>query len=114
MQMCEREMVWIEASRMWAWACSEYAWTFSPSGSPCGGSLDEMKQNYERQRDKEYASHVCADYPGPNSAQAPDFRGYLTLDHAPRAPAVEEDAKTGSERYENKQSTKRKRTVPHI
>jgi hypothetical protein len=22
-----------------------------------------MKQNYERQRDKEYASHVCAQYP---------------------------------------------------
>jgi hypothetical protein len=25
-------------------------------------TLDEMMQNFERQRDKEFASHVCAEY----------------------------------------------------
>ena len=55
-----RKMLWIKTTRVEAWACSECAWTFSPSGPPRGSSLEEMKQNYERKRDKEYASHVCA------------------------------------------------------
>jgi len=63
-----RQMVWIKTTRIEAWACSECAWTFSPSGPPNGSSLEEMKQNYERQRDKEYASHVCADHPRAKSA----------------------------------------------
>jgi hypothetical protein len=28
-----------------------------------------MKRNFERQRDKEYASHVCAEHPRPSSPQ---------------------------------------------
>ena len=63
-----RQMVWIKTPRTEAWACSECAWTFSPSGPPDGSSLEEMKQNYERQRNKEYASHVCADHPRAKSA----------------------------------------------
>jgi hypothetical protein len=63
-----RQMVWIKTARMKAWTCSECAWTFNPSGPPRGSSLEEMKQNYERQRDKEYASHVCADHPRAKSA----------------------------------------------
>jgi hypothetical protein len=55
-----RQMIWIKIPRMETWACSECAWAFSPSGPPRGSSLDEMKQNYEGQRDKEFASHVCA------------------------------------------------------
>jgi hypothetical protein len=58
-----RRMVWTKAASVMAWTCSECAWTFSPSGPPRGSSLEEMKRNYERQRDKEYASHVCADHP---------------------------------------------------
>jgi hypothetical protein len=57
-----RQMIWIEIARMETWACSECAWAFSPSGPPRGSSLDEMKQNYEHQRDKEFASHVCAEH----------------------------------------------------
>jgi len=41
---------------------------FRPSGPPLGSGLDEMKQNFERQRDKEYASHVCAQHPKTGSA----------------------------------------------
>jgi hypothetical protein len=63
-----RQMVWIKTTRIEAWACSECAWTFSPLDPPRGNSLEEMKQNYERQRDNEYASHVCADHPGDKSA----------------------------------------------
>jgi hypothetical protein len=36
---------------------------FNPAGAPAGESLDEMKQKYEAQRDKEFAAHVCAEYP---------------------------------------------------
>jgi hypothetical protein len=39
------------------------AWTFNPSGPPRGSDLDEMKQNYEHERDKEYASHACSNHP---------------------------------------------------
>ena len=57
-----RRLVWIEAS-FWGWCCSECAWVFNSSGTPTGRSLDEMKQNYEQQRDKEFAAHVCAEHP---------------------------------------------------
>jgi hypothetical protein len=63
-----RQMMWIKTARIEGWACSECAWAFSPSGPPLGSNLEEMKQNYERQRDKEYASHVCAEHPRAKSA----------------------------------------------
>jgi rubredoxin len=63
-----RRMVWIKTTRIEAWTCSECAWTFNPSGPPRGDSLEEMKRNYERQRDNEYASHVCAEHPRGKSA----------------------------------------------
>jgi len=63
-----RQMVWIKTAGMEAWGCSQCAWVFNPSDPPRGSSLDEMKQNYERQRHKEYASHVCAKHPRTKSA----------------------------------------------
>jgi hypothetical protein len=33
------------------------------AGSPIGGSIDKMKSEYEQRRDKEFASHVCAEHP---------------------------------------------------
>jgi len=57
------KMIVVKSVERVDWACSECAWTFNPSGPPLGASLDEMKQNFERQRDKEFASHVCAQHP---------------------------------------------------
>jgi hypothetical protein len=57
-----RKLVWIEGQRFVGWGCSECAWVFSPSGSPIGESLDEMIQNYEEWREKEFAAHVCAEH----------------------------------------------------
>jgi hypothetical protein len=57
-----RQMVYISTERAKTWGCSECAWTFNPSGAPRGNSLEEMKQNYEHQRDKEYALHVCTEH----------------------------------------------------
>ena len=54
-----RKLVWIENQNFQGWACTECAWEYKPSGPPTGGSLDEMKQEYEAQRDKEFAAHVC-------------------------------------------------------
>ena len=68
-----RRMVWIKTARTESWACSECGWRFSPSGPPLGRDLEEMKRNYERQRDEEYASHVCAKYPRASGARD-DFR----------------------------------------
>jgi hypothetical protein len=58
-----RKLVWVERQTFQGWACSECAWVFNPVGTPAGKSLDEMKRNYEQQRDKEFASHVCAEHP---------------------------------------------------
>lgn len=54
-----RMLMWIEEPRFQGFGCSECAWVFTPSGAPVGNSLREMKENYERRRDKEFAAHVC-------------------------------------------------------
>ena len=64
-----RQMIWVKSVDIEAWACSECGWAFNPSGSPRGNSLEEMKQNFEHQRDKEFASHVCAEHPRAKSAK---------------------------------------------
>ncbi len=48
---------------MEAWTCSACAWAFLPTGPPLGDSLEEMMENYERLRDMEFSSHVCAQHP---------------------------------------------------
>jgi hypothetical protein len=64
-----REMIWVKSANVRGWACSECAWAFSPSGPPRGNALEEMKQNYERQREKEFATHVCAQHPRAKSPE---------------------------------------------
>lgn len=58
-----RKLVYVEQPQFAGWGCSACAWVFKPSGPPSGESLDEMKQHYEGQRDKDFAAHVCAAYP---------------------------------------------------
>ena len=58
-----RKLVWTEHDRFRGWVCSECAWVFSASYALTGTSLAEMKQIFESQRDKEFASHVCAKHP---------------------------------------------------
>ena len=57
------ELVWVQRERFMGWACSGCAWEFIPAVWPAGDSIDEMKQNYERMRDKEFESHICAAHP---------------------------------------------------
>jgi len=58
-----RKLVWIENENLAGFGCSECNWLFKPSGAPVYESLDEMKQKYEGQRDKEFAAHVCVKHP---------------------------------------------------
>jgi len=58
-----RKLVWIENQNLQGFGCSECGWVFNPFGALVGESLDEMKQKYEAQRDKEFAAHVCAKHP---------------------------------------------------
>jgi len=58
-----RKLVWVERPNFLGWACSECAWVFNPVGPVVGKSIEEMKTHYEEQRDKEFASHVCAKRP---------------------------------------------------
>jgi hypothetical protein len=62
-----RQLVWVKTPDFQGWGCSECAWRFSPLGPVVGNSIDEMKQNYERQRDQDFASHSCTDFPRPNN-----------------------------------------------
>jgi hypothetical protein len=54
-----RKLVWIENQNFQGFGCSECNWMFRPASALVGGSLDEMKQKYEAQRDNEFAAHVC-------------------------------------------------------
>jgi hypothetical protein len=63
-----RTMIWLQSPSRESWGCSECVWSFHPSGPPLGDSLDEMKRNYERQRDREFAGHVCAQHPRPKAS----------------------------------------------
>ena len=65
-----RKPIWIEKPHFQGYGCSECAWVFKPSGPPGGNSLDEMKKSYERQRDKEFATHVCAEHLEPRRQKA--------------------------------------------
>jgi hypothetical protein len=58
-----QEMVWVEREGFVGWACSGCAWQFTPSKIPTGNTIAEIKQSYERERDKEFASHICAKHP---------------------------------------------------
>jgi hypothetical protein len=58
-----RHLAWVETGEMEAWTCAACGWAFLPSGPPLGDSMEEMMQNYERQRDMEFSSHVCAQRP---------------------------------------------------
>lgn len=58
-----RNLIFVRSAERQAWGCSECAWVFNPSGPPRGFTLDQMKENFERQRDKEFVAHVCAQHP---------------------------------------------------
>jgi hypothetical protein len=58
-----RELISVEKERFQGWTCAACAWEFKSSGPVVGNTLDEMKQNYERQRDEEFKAHVCAKHP---------------------------------------------------
>jgi len=58
-----RELIWIERHNFHGWACSACEWEFKPLGPLVGESIHDMKRLYEEQRDKEFASHVCAEHP---------------------------------------------------
>ncbi len=63
MEAMRRKLVWVERENFLGWACSECAWAFNPLGPLVGESIEEMKMHYELQRDKEFASHICAEHP---------------------------------------------------
>jgi hypothetical protein len=65
-----RKLVWTESSNFQGWACTECAWAFNASWPLVGTTIDEMKANFEEERDKEFASHVCAKHP--RAAKNPD------------------------------------------
>jgi hypothetical protein len=60
----------------WAWVCSDCAWQFNPSGAPARNDFAEIKLNYEREREKAFESHVCAEHPKetPNSSTGQGLR----------------------------------------
>jgi hypothetical protein len=58
-----RAVVWIKSQNFQGFGCSQCNWVFEASGVLVGESLDKMKQNYEVQRDQEFAAHVCAKHP---------------------------------------------------
>lgn len=69
MEVRRRKLEWVERDNFHGWACSECAWVFNPAGPPHGESLDQMIREFEQQRAKEFASHVCAENPTPRGTK---------------------------------------------
>jgi rubredoxin len=65
-----RRLEWVERHNFQGWACSGCAWVFNPSEPPEGDSLDDMKREFEEQRAREFASHVCAEHQSPRGAKS--------------------------------------------
>jgi hypothetical protein len=62
MEAMHRKMVWAERENFQGWVCTECAWEFNPLGPVADQSFEEMKSRYEKQRDAEFKSHVCAEH----------------------------------------------------
>jgi protein-arginine kinase activator protein McsA len=89
-----RQMVWTKTPHMEAWTCFVCGWAFIPSGPPRGNSLEEMMSNYELQRDKEYASHVCTECPKlQNTLATSKFPAHQKLALSARAMSASMNAK---------------------
>ena len=58
-----RTLIWISDPHFHGPGCSQCAWLFRPSGPPIGNSLMEMKKNYRRSCNEEFARHICAEHP---------------------------------------------------
>ncbi len=58
-----RKLVWIEKQNFQGFGCSACNWMFKPSDALVGQSLNELKQKYEAQREKDFAAHVCVKHP---------------------------------------------------
>jgi rubredoxin len=58
-----RRLVWVEQPNFQRWACTECAWVFNASTPLVGKTIDEMKIRFQEERDKQFASHVCAEHP---------------------------------------------------
>jgi hypothetical protein len=54
-----RKLQWIESENFLGFGCSECDWKFRPSQHIKVGSLDEMKRQYEAEREKLFAAHTC-------------------------------------------------------
>jgi hypothetical protein len=57
-----RKLVWIEEQGIGGWGCSNCSWVFHPSNLPVGNSLNDLTTHAQRQLDKEFSSHNCAEY----------------------------------------------------
>ena len=65
-----RNQVWIKNQSFQGFGCSDCNWMFKPSIAFVGETLDEVKQKYQAQLDKEYAAHVCGKHPRAESAKS--------------------------------------------
>jgi hypothetical protein len=62
-----RKLDSMKSENFQGFGCSECDWKFKPSGALAGDSLDEMKRKYEKERDKEFAAHICIKRAEPSS-----------------------------------------------
>jgi hypothetical protein len=59
--------VWIENQKFAGFGCSECTWVFDPTGALVGKTLDQMKKEYEAERDRQFAAHACSKFLGSNN-----------------------------------------------
>jgi hypothetical protein len=64
-----RKIIWVATESFRGYGCSECGWVFTASGPLVGDTIDELKQQYESQRDSEFAAHPCVDHPRKTGAK---------------------------------------------
>jgi hypothetical protein len=68
-----RGLAWIKRETFQGYGCSECDWKYKPAGVLSGGTLAEMKEIYEAERDKEFAAHSCVKHPRPKEPNSSDL-----------------------------------------
>jgi hypothetical protein len=58
-----RRLVETNTKHFVGFGCSACAWVFKPLGAVVGKSLDEMKEKYKAQLNREFAEHACVNHP---------------------------------------------------
>jgi len=64
-----RSLVWIERPNLGGFGCSGCRWVFRSTSPFLGESIEQMKQLYNEECDKEFTAHTCSQFANTKNAE---------------------------------------------